>query len=79
MQANKKHLIGRTIVDVDFRPFPDGQGRTAHNPILTLDNGRKVWFVTEETDVGEYGVTVCISAAPAKKAATSTVGWRQTQ
>lgn len=61
MKANKNHLIGRTITAVDMRPFPDGRGGTAHDPVITLDNGRVLWFVVDETEVGEYGVCVYIS------------------
>lgn len=64
MNATRRHLIGRTIVDVDMRPFrarPDGTGQVCHDPVLKLDNGRRVWFVAEETETGEYGVGICIT------------------
>jgi hypothetical protein len=61
MRATKRHLVGRRIMAVDFRPFDDGRGGTAHNPVLTLDNGRRVTFTTEETEVGEYGTLISIS------------------
>lgn len=72
MKATKRDLAGRTIVDVNFRRFrttPEGttprsmsrKDTWVSDPLLTLDNGRKVWFVTEETEVGEYGTTICIS------------------
>jgi hypothetical protein len=62
MKATVRHLLGRTIVAVDMRPFPDGQGGTAHSPVLTLDNGRRVFFVTEEIDSGgAYGTCICIT------------------
>lgn len=62
--ARKSHLVGRTITAVEFRPFnatPDGKGGTAHNPRITLDNGRELFFLTEETEVGEYGTMICIT------------------
>lgn len=61
MKATRKHLVGRTITDVSFRPFdahPGVDRRQAHDPILTLDNGASVRFVTEETDGGEYGTEI---------------------
>ncbi len=61
MKATTKHLIGRTIIAVQMRPFRDGRGGTAHAPLVTLDDGRKVWFVTEETEIGEYGTLICIT------------------
>jgi hypothetical protein len=79
MDATPKHLIGRKIVAVDLQPFDDRCGGTAHDPILTLDNGRKVWFVTEETDTGDYGVAICISAARKRGAKTRRVEVAETQ
>jgi hypothetical protein len=61
MRTNVKHLVGRKIVSVDMRPFDDGKGGVAHNPLLILDNGRRLFFVAEETEVGEYGVQICIT------------------
>ena len=61
MTARARDLIGRTIVAVDFRPFSRGRGRQiAHDPIVTLDNGRHVMFVVEETDTPAYGVRIVI-------------------
>jgi hypothetical protein len=60
--ATKRQLVGRKIVDVDWGLFNTGVGRgkkTATQPRLTLDNGARVYFVVEETEVGEYGVTIC--------------------
>jgi hypothetical protein len=67
MKATKKHLVGRTIVDVDPGPFSNGKGGTAHDPTLTLDDGRKVFFVVEETEVGKYGISLCISTRPNRR------------
>jgi hypothetical protein len=60
--VRKSELIGRKIVDVDWRPFDDGMGGKATNPILILDNGRHIYFLTQETEIGEYGVELCITA-----------------
>jgi hypothetical protein len=64
-----RDFIGRTIVAVDFRQFSDGKGGWAHNPVLVFDNGRKVYFVVEETEVGGYGVEMCLTPRPRKEAA----------
>jgi hypothetical protein len=61
LKATRKDLIGRKIVAVNLRSFPDGKGGTATDPLLTLDNGRRIWFVVDETEVGEYGVCICIA------------------
>lgn len=64
MKALAKHLIGRKIVAIDFRPFPARPGNDrsmAHDPIITLDNGRKLFFMAEETEVGEYGTCLLVS------------------
>lgn len=63
-RARKTDLVGRTIVDVDFRPFRsqrDDYRPKAHNPVFVLDNGKRVWFVVEETEMEDYGVNVCIT------------------
>lgn len=76
MYATKRDLIGRRIVAVDFRRFhceaksctcASGPGRSSwhSDPVLTLDNGRRLFFVTDETEVGEYGTNICISERPA--------------
>jgi len=31
------------------------------NPRIVLDNGRGLYFVTEETEIGEYGTLICIT------------------
>jgi len=59
MNIKARDLIGRTIVAVDFRVFSTGRGREkSTNPVITLDNGRKLWFVVAETEVGIYGVEI---------------------
>ena len=68
MKATKRDLTGRKIVAVDFRHFR-GEDTTHEemgpirctNPVLTLDNGRRVWFLVQETEIGEYGVAIHIS------------------
>lgn len=57
-QPDKRSLVGRTITAVDYRPFSDGKGGMAHNPVIKLDNGREIYFLVEETEVGEYGVSI---------------------
>ena len=66
MKATARDLVGRRITAVAFQPFPDGRGANATDPILTLDNGRRVWFVVQETDTGDYGVSIQISERPKK-------------
>ncbi|MES2136620.1 MAG: hypothetical protein V4502_06120 [Pseudomonadota bacterium] len=69
MKATAKHLIGRRIIAVDWHAFYDkGRGCMIHRPEITLDSGRRLWFVTEESE-GDYGTLICISAAT-KGAAT---------
>lgn len=53
---SRRELIGRTIVDFRLNPFRDGRGGTAHNPEIVLDDGSVLRFVTEETDVDDYGI-----------------------
>lgn len=56
-------LKGRRIVKVEMNAFRDGRrGRNsyAHDPIIYLDDGTQIGFVTEETEVGVYGVDLII-------------------
>lgn len=57
-----RDLVGRTIVAVDLQRFSDGKGGWAFDPVLTLDNGRRLGFSVQETDTGEYGVELLLSA-----------------
>ena len=59
MSVNPRHLIGKKIVAVDMQPFDDGKGGTAHDPVITLDDGSRLCFITEEIDSGDcYGVDI---------------------
>ena len=54
-------LKGRRIVDVKLRKFRTGvkyQSRQewTYNPLIILDNGAKLCFGVDETDVGSYGI-----------------------
>lgn len=60
--ANARLLVGRKIVAVDLRPFRD-EGvdgkliKITYDPILTLDNGARVFFNVDEIDCGDgYGI-----------------------
>src|SRR5262245_11745721 len=74
MKATARDLIGRRITAVNFRPFRAGTAGnprgTAHDPIITLDNGVKLFFIAEETEMGEYGTCICRTAVPGHE-------WRQ--
>ena len=56
--VSARQLVGRKIIAFDPGTFDDGRGRVAHNPSITLDDGSNLYFVTEETEVGEYGVFI---------------------
>lgn len=60
-RVRARDLVGRRIIAVEFRQFADGRGGRTSKPMLTLDNGRRVFFLTEETDVGEYGTRICMT------------------
>lgn len=67
---NPKWIIGKTIAKVDMRPFEAGEYArmsTAHDPIITFTDGSRIWFTTEETEVGAYGTA--IGYAPGKRRA----------
>lgn len=54
---DKRALIGRRIVAVHLRPFSDGRGGTAYDPVLVLDDGSRVSFDAQPTEDGDYGIT----------------------
>lgn len=63
--AKKSDLIGRTIVSVDWRRFKTRPEESSlvdgMDPIITLDNGRRIVIQTQETDIGQYGHKLIIS------------------
>lgn len=62
--ATKRDLVGRTIVSVDFRRFPtgrEGERLDGMDPIIELDNGRRIWIITQETESLAYGHQLHIS------------------
>ena len=72
MKARTKDLIGRTIVAVSWQPTRRDprlgkRSSMVTNPVLTLDDGRSIWFVTEETETGEYGHSISVSRPVRKK------------
>lgn len=59
MTFNPRWIIGRKIVEVDMHPFATGLHQpmgTTYAPVFTLDNGARIKFSVDETEVGEYGV-----------------------
>jgi len=67
VEAACTRLVGRTIVRVEPNAFlTDNAGSNARNgwtcdPVLVLDDGSRVFFVVDETETGEYGLTVARS------------------
>lgn len=65
LNEKKKFLKGRRIVEVKWNSFKTGrsvgrgQGWTT-DPVFILDDGSKVGFSVQETEVGEYGISVNI-------------------
>ena len=60
VKVTKRDLIGRRIVAVAMRRQWDGVRREwYYDPVLTLDNGKRIWFITQETEIGEYGTKIC--------------------
>jgi hypothetical protein len=50
-----------------MRPFNDDRGGVAYDPVIILDNGTKLWFVTQETETGEYGHSIGIGRPNRRK------------
>ncbi len=62
---NPKWIVGKTVARVDMNPFSDGKGSTTFRPYIMFTDGSRVWFSTDETEVGEYGISVGYSSAAA--------------
>lgn len=61
LKEKTKLLKGRRIVAIEWRAFRRRVGREndwTTDPVFTLDNGVRVTFSTNETEVGEYGISV---------------------
>ncbi len=44
--------------------MPDGRGGTCHAPIITFTDGATISFMTEETELGEYGTDIVYTKPP---------------
>lgn len=64
-------LRGRRIVKVKVNRFDDGRrmGTWAHDPSIYLDDGSVIRFSVEETETGEYGVSLIVGRASLDKGA----------
>ena len=60
MKWDYSHLIGRRIVSIDPRPFSNGRGPNGEttDPVITLDDGQRMFFFVEETEGGPFGVEI---------------------
>jgi hypothetical protein len=60
-----RRLRGRRIVKVRVRRFNANINKKgvvwATDPIIELDDGTLISFLTQETEVGEYGVELILS------------------
>lgn len=56
--VSANQIVGKTIVGFDAGPFDNGRGGTAHKPSITLNDGTTLLFITEETDVADYGTFI---------------------
>jgi hypothetical protein len=58
--ARSRQLVGRQITAVRWNKFYAGKARGywSTNPVFILDNGDRVCFSVDETETGEYGISV---------------------
>lgn len=61
---NPHWILGKRVDKVWLRPFKDGKGGTAHDPIIEFGDGSRISFTVEETEVGEYGVRINYQPPP---------------
>ena len=66
--VSAREIVGKKIVGFNPGLFPDGQGAgaMAHDPVIFLDDGSRLHFLAEETQVGEYGVQIIRFKMPKK-------------
>jgi hypothetical protein len=66
MSIRKRDLIGRTITNVDLQGYWTGKGhgrKWMTDPVITLDNGRKLSFIVhEDNDGGDYGIEASLTS-----------------
>ena len=55
---NPRWIVGKTVARVDMNPWDSGKGNQAHSPVIHFTDGSSIRFVTEETEIGEYGTAV---------------------
>ena len=55
-----RYLVGRKIVKVKMNGFKTGRfdGDTSTDPLIVLDDGSRLMFITAETETGDYGVDI---------------------
>lgn len=65
----KKTIVGRRIVKAEAHAFLDGRGRNsyAHQWKLTLDDGTRLAFITQETEGADYGVLIVAHTADGRQ------------
>lgn len=57
---NPRWIKGKTVTSVSMTPRSDGRahGSVYHQPEITFSDGSSITFITEETEVGEYGTDI---------------------
>jgi hypothetical protein len=65
VSIRSRDLVGRTITHVDLQGYWSGEGRHRKwmtDPVFTLDNGRKLYFIVhEDNDGGDYGIEATLT------------------
>jgi hypothetical protein len=68
---NPKWIEGKTVASCRTNPEDDGKGGTFHRPAITFTDGSSIRFVTEETEVGDYGTEIVYHRPPKKAGGVS--------
>ena len=64
MKWDRQKIVGQRIVEVNLRPFDDGRGGVATDPEIILENGVRLHFTVQETEVGDYGILLGLAVQP---------------
>ncbi len=57
-------IVGKTITDVAMNHFDNGRKTRATSPRIIFEDGSSISFVTQETEIGEYGTQIVYTPAP---------------
>lgn len=62
-----RRIVGQKITGLNLNSFSDGRGGRTTNPVITLSNGVKLYFQTQETEGSDYGTEIIVNETGMKQ------------